>query len=362
MEFNLKELTKYNTLCFLDKKNLLVSKSNHIYVFDLDTKSFSYCISLPCSIKTKLILFFNLTSRIFRSDIVYGIHFFNNNYLICFEKYIYNVDIISRYSTKVFTLSNGRRPLSILNVKNSLNFKDGAYFGEYFGNPKKNEVKIFRINPDFTFQQVFLFEKGLIDHVHALVYDTFRECMWILTGDFNEAAAIWQVKSDFKIVNLILGGEQKYRACVAFPLNEGLLYATDSQYQVNSINLLTFKEGVWDSIPICNINGPVIYGTKFNNKFIFSTSVEGISSDRSILMRYLDRKIGPGIIEDYSHIIIGNIEEGFKTIYKLKKDPFPFVLFQFGVFTFPNGLNLTSNIIVSPKALRTNKKTLSFKY
>jgi hypothetical protein len=56
------------------------------------------------------------------------------------------------------------------------------------------------------------------------------------------------------------------------------------------------------------------------------------------------------------------MKEGFETIYKCKKDCLPFVLFQFGVFTFPTGNNLTDYIIVSPRALKEKNKSLSIKY
>ena len=246
-------------------------------------------------------------------------------------------------------------------IKNSNSFEDGVYFGEYFANPNKKDVKIYRINFEFNIKEIYIFEQGKIEHIHSLVFDNFRDCIWVLTGDFKESAAIWQVKNNFNLVIKIFGGNQLYRSCVAFPLKEGLLYATDSQYQQNTINLLSLENENWKVDSLCNINGPVIYGTKYKNMYLFSTSVEGISSDKPLLLRYLDRKSGPGISEDYSHIVLGNIENGFETIFKSKKDRLPFVLFQFGVFTFPNGENLTPNIICSPRALKIKKKTLVFK-
>ncbi len=362
MEFIFPELNSFNSLCFVDSKNLLVSKSNRIYIFDLENKSFSFLVNLPCRRSTKCVLKFSILSRLYRAEIIYGIHFYNNNFLVCFENFIYNVDISTKEVKKVYESLNGRRPLSINVVKSVNSFSDGAYFGEYFSNITRKEVNVFRINFDFSIQVIHVFSKGIIEHVHSLIYDKYRDCFWILTGDFDEAAAIWQAKSNFAIVNKIVGGKQVFRSCVAFPIADGLLYATDSQYQRNSINLLIFTNGIWNTKFIFEVNGPVIYGAQYKDKYLFSTAVEGLSFEKPFFHKYLDRKSGPGVIEDFSHLVFGNYDEGFKTIYKCKKDFLPFILFQFGVITFPTGQNLTNTIFCSPRALNIKSKSISFKY
>ena len=355
-------LKKYNVLSFVNKDSLLVSKYNCLYIYNLPKREFVICAQLPCSILTFWAIRFNIFSRIMRLEIIYGTHFFDDYFLVCFENFIYGVNIITGEVKRAYESKNGRRPLSITVLKSDDSFKDGAYFGEYFSNPRKNKVGIYRLDFNFKVERVYTFESGLIEHVHTLVYDKYRSCFWILTGDFLDSAAIWQVKSNFSCVLKIAGGHQKYRACVAFALEDGLLYATDSQYQKNSIRFLYEKSEGWFDKELANVNGPVIYGGQFKNYFLFNTSVEGISGDRSMLVKYFDRKIGPGILEESSHIIMGNLEIGFNTIFKCEKDFLPFVLFQFGAFTFPTGENLTDYLVVSPKALKSKTKTIILKY
>lgn len=356
------ELNNFNVLSFVDNERILVSQYNSVFIYHLVSRSFSMRFDLPCKKLHWLLLRSKLLSRIFRLEITLSEFFFEDNFLVCFEKYIYCLNICSGLITRVFESKNGKRPLSITVIQETTNFKPGAYFGEYFANPKKDEVRIFRLGFSFELEVVHTFASHTIEHIHAVVYDKLRSCFWILTGDFLKSAAIWQVSSYFKEILMVVGGDQKFRACKAFPIEEGLLYATDSQYEFNSIILLHFNNREWVEKEIARVNGPIIYGGKYKDLFLFSTSVEGVSSDKTFWTKYFDRTIGPGIIEDFSHIILGNLSQGFETIFKSQKDMLPFILFQFGVFTFPTGENHTNYIFASPKALKCKYKTLMLKF
>ena len=50
----------------------------------------------------------------------------------------------------------------------------------------------------------------------------------------------------------------------------------------------------------------------------------------------------------------GNLNEGFKEIYKEKKDCMPYYTFQFGAFKFPYGINNTDKLLFQPVATKTN--------
>lgn len=47
---------------------------------------------------------------------------------------------------------------------------------------------------------MFTFAQGQVNHIHDVVPDPYRECFWILTGDFGEAAGIWRVTPDWSSV------------------------------------------------------------------------------------------------------------------------------------------------------------------
>ena len=67
-----------------------------------------------------------------------------------------------------------------------------------------------------------------------------------------------------------------------------------------------------------------------------------------------DRKRRAGTKDDYVHMYMGNLQEGFKEIYKEKKDCMPYYTFQFGVFKFPYGVNSTDTLYFQPVATKKN--------
>lgn len=319
--------------------NLINERLKKIYDFKLTFKSLLSYLGLPLR-------------RLLRDDISIAISLDKENILYVKNRKIIALNISKSKINFEISIPRGSRPLNILKIESLNGFDDGIYFGEYFSNPEKKEVNIYKIE-NKELKSVFTFQKNTIDHIHNLIIDQKRNCIWILAGDFGTGAAIYQAKDNFKIVNKIVSGSQKFRSCVAFPIDEGLLYATDSQFESNSIKILYNKENNWVEKNIKTINGPCIYGTSINNKYYFSTSVEAINSG-NLFQRLIRNKKGPGIIKNQSEIVSGDLVNGFKIIYENKKDRLPFILFQFGNILFPNGTNSTNKLIFTPIALKSN--------
>lgn len=55
---------------------------------------------------------------------------------------------------------------------------------------------------------VYTFPQGVISHVHNIIADPYRQCLWFFTGDFDDAAAIWKVTNGFKKVERVVYGDQ----------------------------------------------------------------------------------------------------------------------------------------------------------
>ena len=234
-------------------------------------------------------------------------------------------------------LDRGRSPLNFCVVNNIEGFEEGVYYGEYFSNPSLGPVAIKYRDCNGQWTQVFEFAEGEINHIHNLIPDPIRGCVWILTGDFEGGAAIWMARNNFSIVDMIVRGSQEVRACVAFPLLEGLLYATDSQIQDNSIRILEEVDNGWTDKKLYSINGPVIFGTKVGEQYVFSTATEPNQSVSSLLPSLLDRQPGQGIYLNESQVIIGSVKHGFSPVLSRAKDALPYRLFQFGNILFPSG-------------------------
>jgi hypothetical protein len=257
--------------------------------------------------------------------------------IFSFQKKIYELNLKTFEISDGFNLINSR-PLNFEFIDGITGIEEGVYFGEYKSNPQKKPISIYKRYGVDNWKIVYTFNQGMIEHVHNIISDKFNDMVYILTGDLGNGAAIWGVKNNFNSIETIHKGDQNYRSCIAFPTPDGLVYATDSPFTNNSIRLLHKNDiSEWFSSEICKINGPCIYGVKFNNDLIFSTSVEGEGISSNFLYNLFSIKRGSGIVDDFVCVYKGNFYTGFNLIYKSKKDKLPYLLFQFGVINFPIG-------------------------
>lgn len=285
--------------------------------------------------------------RFFRMGIRAAAAIDENHIVYSIGDMLYEMDLGDGSVSKGYFCGEGIRPLIFTSVKGIDTFDDGLYFGGYLGNRSMKPVSIHkRVDVD-KWETVYTFPQGTINHVHAIVSDPYRQCLWIFTGDFGEAAAIWRVTDNFRSVERILCNDQKYRGCVVYPIKEGLLYATDAPFAQNYLYLMK-EDGRISELK--RIDGSCIYGCRWKDKYVFSTTVEPDGRNATLLNILFSRKRGAGIKDDYVHMYCGNMEDGFKEIYKEKKDSLPYAAFQFGVFKFPYGVNNTDKLYFQPIA------------
>lgn len=339
-------------LCYLPNGTLVCYKDGKLVLLKEDIIERMYSI-FTNKIERHLSLN-KLLFRLLRLGVRTAIAINDNNIVLSKNNILYEFDLIKGNLSNGFFLGKGIRPLIFTSVKNLLGFDDTILFGGYLSNNKKKPVNIYaRVGVD-NWKIVYTFPQGVINHVHNIIPDPYRNCLWIFTGDFDDAAAIWKVTENFKKVELILCNNQNYRACVGFPLTDGLLYATDTPFKDNYIYLLKDDLSVEK---IIKINGSCIYGCQAGDEYIFSSTVEPDGRNQSMMSLMLNKKRGIGIKDSYVHLYSGNLTEGFKVIYKEKKDWLPFI-FQFAVFRFPCGENKTNKLYFQSIATRENDLSL----
>lgn len=297
-----------------------------------------------------------IINRLLRTGPRSGIAIDEYNALISKGNYIYEYNVISNRLTKGYYCGEGIRPLSFCNVYGINGFKDGIYFGGYLMNMEKAPVSIYYRTGVDKWEIVYTFPKGTINHVHSIIADEYRNCLWIFTGDFDEASAIWKVTNDFKSIERVFFNAQKYRSCVAFAVSEGILYATDTPFTDNGVYLYDIKaNSLKELFPL---HGSCIYGCKWGNQYVLSSTVEGDGRDNSFIRSLFSRRRGAGIVDEYVHLYTMSIQDGIKEIYMEKKDKLPFYLFQFGAFRFPAGNNLSNVLFFQPVATTDNDLSL----
>lgn len=119
-----------------------------------------------------------ILSRLFRAEVHYYKTLKNNRGICIAKKWIFLENKIYGYFEKVFTVKSGSRPLSVCE---SL---DGAlFFGEYFNNKERREVKIYALFNDCkTWENVYTFPRKSIRQIHNIQMDPFTGFLWIVTG------------------------------------------------------------------------------------------------------------------------------------------------------------------------------------
>ena len=342
-------------LCYLPDDRLLCYHRGQIVIMQDGNAVKS--ISVPFSKKERFWGWNRYAARLLRFGVRAAIAVDDNHVILSIGNILYELDVEKGQLSKGWPCGDGIRPLIFTDVKNIDKFADGIYFGGYLGNMDKKPVNIYkRIGVD-QWEVVYTFPQGAINHVHNVVADPYRNCLWIFTGDFDEASAIWKVTDNFNTVERAVCNDQKYRGCVVFALPEGLLYATDAPFAEDYIYLMnTETNEVKELLPI---HGSCIYGCQWKDKFVFSSTVEGDGRNMTWWEFYFGRKRGAGIKDDFVHMYLGNLYEGFKEIYKEKKDFMPFYTFQFGVFKFPSGVNNGDTLYF--QSVATKKYDLSLK-
>ena len=306
-----------------------------------------HSFALPLSLIKRIGARFRITDRLFRLAPRTAIRISNDEFLVSYNGVIYLVNARSKQMKEEHHFAGiMNNPLSFTRITGVEGFEDCITYGEYMMNPNKHDISLWTRDRAGVWSSKYTF-KGNITHIHAIVPDVKGKCVYILTGDFGDEAAIWKATKNFKVVEPVVKGEQIFRGCVAFATANGLLYATDTPMEQNGIYLLQKNTA---PKKLHDLPGPCIYGTEKNGIFYFATSVEP-DSNLPTWKYFLSRKPGPGVKDRYTYVIAGNEQSGFREVAKFKKDCLPFTLFQFGNVMFPQ-CDVAEKILLQPIAVK----------
>lgn len=218
-------------------------------------------------------------------------------------------------------ISRGTRPLHF-----AVTPTNHVFWGEYFDNPHHDEVHIY-VSADrgMHWDVAYTFSKGMIRHVHNIVYDEWEDCLWLLTGDHGSECRIIRTSCDFREVEIVMSGNQQARAAAAILMRDGLYFSSDTPLEQNHIYHLD-RRG--NSRQISELSTSSTYGCRVKNRIFFSTMVEPSTAN-------------PG-----RKVCVYGSNDGiqFEELLSWKKDHWSMKLFQYGNAVFPDGHN-TSRLL-----------------
>ena len=326
----------------IDDERIIIFRHGKIYSYDIISGAFSSVCNLKMPILKKVVSYSRIAERTLRIEPRCAVKFKEEGIVLSFAGAIYYINEKSKTSKIEHHFRTGMsNTLQLVPICDIRGFADSIVYGEYWQNPNREAVRIFARSGG-TWEPVFTFPAGTIKHVHGMISDRKRNCVYIFTGDDDKESGIWVAKENFKSVEPLLIGNKNYRTCVGFADESGLLIATDNPFETNFLRYIKLtEEGKVSTInDIMQINGPCIYGTQWKNSLVFSTSVEqDYTTERNLLIDVFSRKLGKGTKTDETVIYLGNMHAGFSEIVRYKKDMWPMGLCAFGTVKFPQEMN-----------------------
>lgn len=224
----------------------------------------------------------------------------------------------------------GTRPLKI-----AVTDKDHLFWGEYFDNPRREEVRVYGSEDrGETWRVVHAFPKGTVRHIHNIVFDPWGNCLWVLTGDEGAECRILRASCDWKTVEVVLQGNQQARAVAFIPTPEAFYFASDTPLDSNYVYRMDRRTAAVERL--APISGSSLCGATVGDLLFFSTAVEPsrVNLDRRA------RLYGSGDGRDWHALL------------EWRKDPWPMRWFQYGNLLLPSGDNRSGLLALTGIALK----------
>lgn len=251
---------------FVSKKRLLFISSNRclfyykgcLYHSAIPENKDTKLCSLATSIIERVLFYFPFAERALRLAPKCCAKISDSQIILARRGHIWKVDLKTGRLSKEFTFPQGMSgPIYLVSIRGVTGFPDGIYCGTYVG--FHQPVRIWHRSVEGVWSEVFEFPDGEVLHIHNIVPDPTKHRILILTGDRDDESAIWEATDFFAVVRPLLKGSQQYRACVAFPVDDHIFYATDTPLEQNYI--YDFDERSGRVTIVRQMPGPVIYGT-----------------------------------------------------------------------------------------------------
>ena len=212
-----------------------------------------------------------------------------------------------------------------------------SYFGEYFMNPQRNQVQIWKIAPDLkTWEIAYSFPANTIRHVHGVYRDPHeKESFWITVGDFENECYFFKTDNKFHTLKQYGNGSQQWRAVNLFFTEHSINWISDSHLQQNFAFRMDRKGGKLE------IGQPIT-----------NSGWYGVTTAENLHLAFTTVERGPAISSDRSQILISEDAYHWEEIFSYKKDFWrPMRLFKYGVIIPPSGNQHIEKLYLSGEGL-----------
>jgi hypothetical protein len=240
-----------------------------------------------------------------------------------------------------FSFINGLdRKFRVLRGGCALTPDGSVYFGEYFGNERRERVRIFHVDPKSQqARAVVTFAPGEIRHVHGVFYDRFADALWCTTGDGSSECRILRSTNRWESYDVVGAGDETWRAVSLAFTEEAIYYATDAEFMPNHIYRISRDSGRREQL--AEVGGPVYYSGVMPSAIAFGVTAELAPSQKT------------------PEASVWRVEgKTAQRIYSVRKDGWPVKYFLAGTLYFPLGPGLPEGLLVHLVATERDNRTL----
>jgi hypothetical protein len=212
------------------------------------------------------------------------------------------------------------------------------YFGEYFMNPSRHPVRIWRVASDLSTGEVaYTFSAGQIRHVHGIYPDPYDSgVMWVTSGDYQGENYLWRTHDGFSSLERFGDGEQIWRAVRLFFTPDYICWLTDSQLETNHACRMSRRDGQLEiGQPL---QAPAWYGA---------------TTDDGWHLAFTTVEPGPAVTRGDSAVLASRNAFKWHEIAAWGKDAWrPMKVFKYGVISCPSGRMSSNTFYLSGEGLR----------
>lgn len=300
---------------FQDKEGALWSYKGHKILKRNRNREIEDSFPIKCGIKMGFLAKFQLFRRVLRLE-VNNLKITKNKDVVAVAKgAILLKKREDQVFKKVFNIEKGSKPLNLCKDDSG-----ALFWGEYFSNPNREEVRIFGSEDGANWKSYYVFPSNTIRHVHGIFWDRFRKGLWVLTGDSDKESGVWFTDNQFKTLSKVFSGSQKARAVSIIPLKSGLIIPMDSPLETNYIQFFDLTERTIQNLAQIPSSAFNSYDSK--NLKLISTVVEPSEiNDTKSASIYASTN-------SQQWIRIANLEQGYLSSLSYKYFRYPEIIFM----------------------------------
>ena len=312
--------------CFTNNGSIVISRANKLFTLDTENLIAKDLIELP-ELNGEIPGSPRCLNRLFRRGIHHVIQLPHDTCIVVVKGSILRIEKGEQVKS-IPHIEKRSGPLTLCYDGDS-----NLFWGEYFGNPHRDEVHIYSsCDGGLSFTVAYTFPPGSIRHIHGIFHDPYENTFWVTTGDTNEETGIWITDDTFRTLTKVIGGTQQTRAVQLLFTKSHVYFGSDTPLEKNHLYRMDKQTGQIEKLQ--ELESSVFWACSVGEYLFFSTVVEPSRVNRCRDACIWGSKGG----------------ESWRCVARFRKDIWPMKLFQYGQIFFPSGDNHTGYLWFTPVA------------